>query len=202
MSLFLRSSYRTAQENPGCEPCQKDWTQQSCLDVGGERPEIWSPTWLCHLLATWPKTTYLSLLTLCPCHKARVSDRSTLGSKYQQDCWRQPAASRHLRPSTGNSPPNSAGAREKLRGAYLDNCPCLPFLYCWWRGLHNAESKLPSCISLTIIYGHLPFKEHGLILKKWSRAEVTENETSFHLREVPWVSLVFSRHAIGLWSQD
>lgn len=116
MSLFLRSSYRTAQENPGCEPCQKDWTQQSCLDVGGERPEIWSPTWLCHLLATWPKTTYLSLLPLCPCHKARVSDPSILGRKYQQDCWRQPAASRHLRPSTGNSPPNSAGARDKLRG--------------------------------------------------------------------------------------
>lgn len=40
MSLFLRSSYRTAQENPGCEACQKEWTHQSCHDVGGEKGQI------------------------------------------------------------------------------------------------------------------------------------------------------------------
>lgn len=37
MSLFLRSSYRTAQENPGYEACQKEWTHRSHLYVGGER---------------------------------------------------------------------------------------------------------------------------------------------------------------------
>lgn len=155
MSLFLRSSYRTAQENPGCEVCQKEWIIRLVL-MWEKGPDSWPQTGPCHLLATWPKTTYLSLLTLSPGHKPRV-----------YDTW--------LGVSTNTAGTNSSllgntltiwtRARDKLRGAYLANRPCLPLLYCWWRGLHNGDSMLPSCSPLTITYGHLPFKEHGLTLK-------------------------------------